>query len=177
MTIVYKHTNKINGKVYIGISQHTWQQRAGVGGQNYFRNLVFARDIAKYGWNNFTHEVLASGLKNREALDLEFDYIRKYRSYLPEYGYNIDIRNANAKMVRCKETGDVFFSCVDAEKWGGLSGNSFGAMVSKNCRNLSKSCGKHPETGIPLHWEYYHEYTNIDLQKELQKKGLALIAD
>lgn len=59
---VYKHTSP-SGKVYIGITQqrpeYRWQ-----GGLGYRHNEYFFRAILKYGWNNFAHEILQSGLNN-----------------------------------------------------------------------------------------------------------------
>lgn len=58
--IVYKHTCIKNGKVYIGITSHTMEQRAGLTGRGYkAHNPHFWAAIQKYGWKDgFTHEVL-----------------------------------------------------------------------------------------------------------------------
>lgn len=67
--IVYKHTNLINHKIYIGITVHgenpniRWQN-----GRGYSENEKFFSDIIKYGWNNFSHEILAKNLNERQAL-------------------------------------------------------------------------------------------------------------
>ena len=46
---VYCHTNKINGKKYIGITskkpEYRWNN-----GKGYSTQIVFARAIEKYGW-------------------------------------------------------------------------------------------------------------------------------
>ena len=55
---VYKHTNKANGKVYIGITRQDPEKRWGEGGCNYAGNKHFSRAINKYGWNNFSHKIL-----------------------------------------------------------------------------------------------------------------------
>lgn len=66
---VYCHTNKINGKKYIGITsqkpQHRWKN-----GQGYRNNEYFFRAIEKYGWHNFTHEILYTDL-SKEVLCVE----------------------------------------------------------------------------------------------------------
>lgn len=85
---VYKHTAP-NGKVYIGITQQRpearWQ-REGLGYKNagWFR---FA--IAKYGWENFTHEILATGLSLEDACIAERKLIKRYDSRNPKKGYNV----------------------------------------------------------------------------------------
>lgn len=84
---VYKHTSP-SGKVYIGITQqqpeNRWQ-----GGLGYRRNEYFYRAILKYGWENFTHEVLHYGLSKEEACAAEIALIAAYRSNEKEHGYNI----------------------------------------------------------------------------------------
>lgn len=51
--IVYKHTNKSNGKSYIGVSSQSIQSRSGSNGKNYKRNKYFYGAIQKYGWDGF----------------------------------------------------------------------------------------------------------------------------
>ena len=74
---LYCHTNKINGKKYIGISKqlpsHRWQN-----GKGYKGCSKFERAIKKYGWENFQHEILFKNLTKQEASDLEQQYIEQY---------------------------------------------------------------------------------------------------
>ena len=62
---VYKHTSPSN-KVYIGITSqkpiYRWRNGLGYNTQQYFW-----RAIQKYGWENFTHEVLFEGLSIEDA--------------------------------------------------------------------------------------------------------------
>lgn len=85
--IIYKHTNKINGKVYIGQTRMKPSERFknGLG----YRTQIFYRAIQKYGWDNFEHEVLFENLTQDEANELEIQMIAEYQSNNPEYGYNI----------------------------------------------------------------------------------------
>lgn len=83
---VYKHTSP-SGKVYIGITQQRPEKRW-QNGYGYARNAHFFNAIIKYGWNNFTHEILATGLTKDEACAMERSLILQYRSNDPEYGYN-----------------------------------------------------------------------------------------
>jgi len=69
--VVYKHTNIANGKVYIGITSQLPQQRWGKNGSGYKPNTYFWRAIQKYGWDHFTHEILADGLTKEQALAME----------------------------------------------------------------------------------------------------------
>ena len=85
---VYKHTNKVNGKTYIGITcqkpKQRWQN-----GKGYRENNHFWRSIKKYGWNKgFDHEILYSGLSQRQAEVMEVSLIAYYDSTDENKGYN-----------------------------------------------------------------------------------------
>ena len=83
---VYCHTNKINGKKYIGITCQTVSERWGRHGEKY-KTQKFGSAIQKYGWENFTHEVLFTGLSEKEAKEIEVELISKYKTY-GKNGYN-----------------------------------------------------------------------------------------
>ena len=85
---VYKYTSPSN-KVYIGITSKTLNERARYNGCGYDRCIYFAKAINKYGWENFTSEILAQDLTEDEAKRLEKYYIKLYDSTNPEKGYNI----------------------------------------------------------------------------------------
>ena len=86
---VYAHTNKINGKKYIGITgQQRYWDRWRSDGSGY-KTQVFGRAVEKYGWENFEHEILDKVKTESEAGMLEMFYIQKYKTSLKEFGYNI----------------------------------------------------------------------------------------
>lgn len=85
---VYKHTNLVNGKVYIGITKNDPSNRW-KNGKGYSRQPYFYNAIEKYGWNNFKHEILFSNLSEYEACEKEIELINFYNSTDKAYGYNI----------------------------------------------------------------------------------------
>ncbi len=85
---VYCHTNKVNGKKYIGITG-TNPKRRWMNGIGYKSSRHFNFAIEKYGWDNFEHEILYSGLTKDEACDIEKRLIAEFRTNESEYGYNI----------------------------------------------------------------------------------------
>lgn len=92
MYCVYKHTNKNNGKVYIGITGQQPELRW-KNGEGYVSNQYFYRAIQKNGWDGFEHEILEEGLTKEQALNKEKEYIALYKSNCrryrnPTYGYN-----------------------------------------------------------------------------------------
>lgn len=86
--VVYKHTNLINNKVYIGITcQNPPSLRWGLNGCNY-KNTRFGEAIKKYGWDNFSHDILFTNLTEEEACAKEIELIEFYDATNRLYGYN-----------------------------------------------------------------------------------------
>lgn len=84
---IYKYTNLINGKVYIGQTCRGLESRARKDGCGYKGCPKFWNAIQKYGWCNFKGEILLENLSSEEACRLEEEYIRMYNSV--ENGYNV----------------------------------------------------------------------------------------
>lgn len=93
---IYKATNLINGKVYIGFTTN-WPQR--INGHNYDRrygntdNKAFYNAIKKYGWNNFVWEAIYQSLDEEHTLKvMEPHFINEHRSWVGFKdcnGYNV----------------------------------------------------------------------------------------
>lgn len=84
---VYKHTSP-SGKIYIGITkqkpEYRWRD-----GKGYKNNIHFYNAIKKYGWDNFSHEVLFTSLTQDEAERIEKELVREYRCTDIRKGYNV----------------------------------------------------------------------------------------
>lgn len=100
--IIYMHTNKLNGKFYIGQTCQSLEKRAGSNGESYRGCDRFYQAIKEYGWNNFEHTVLFSGLSSDEANALEELLITSVRSYDPSIGYNIAMGGSGMTSERSK---------------------------------------------------------------------------
>lgn len=87
--LLYKHTSP-SGKVYIGITRQRaakrWQR-----GEGYKHSPHMYAAIQKYGWDNFKHEILLTGLSQEEAAKKEIEYIALFSSADRRYGYNTDL--------------------------------------------------------------------------------------
>ena len=85
---IYTHTNKTNGKVYVGLTsmipQERWRD-----GKGYHKGTHFRNAIDKYGWNNFEHKIIKENLSKDEASYWEQYYISFYNSTDRQYGYNM----------------------------------------------------------------------------------------
>lgn len=87
MYYIYRITNKINGKTYIG--QHRYKEENGLTDNYLGSGLNIRRAIKKYGKENFVKEVLYSRIQYKEtADDVEKFAIKKERA-LGKAEYNI----------------------------------------------------------------------------------------
>lgn len=85
--LLYVHTNKANDKKYVGITSKKAQQRW-QNGFGYKSNKSFYKDIKKYGWNGFEHEILFTDLTEEEASEKEKEMIKLLKSNYYKNGYN-----------------------------------------------------------------------------------------
>lgn len=93
---VYVHTNKINGKKYVGITSRKPEDRWHANGTGYSSQTHFWNAIQKYGWDNFKHEILLTNTTFEHACEVEKCLIQYYKSYDREYGYNLTLGGEGA---------------------------------------------------------------------------------
>lgn len=86
--IIYKITNKINGKIYIGQTTTSLKKRWNNHCCNKQKKLCVGFSIQKYGKENFTIEEIDGANSQSELNYLEQHYIYMYNSLAPN-GYNI----------------------------------------------------------------------------------------
>lgn len=84
--IVYMHISP-SGKKYVGITYRNPRYRFNHG-NGYKYNKHFYNAILKYGWDNFEHIILFTGLSFNEACDKEIELIKELNLTNPKYGYN-----------------------------------------------------------------------------------------
>ena len=101
---VYTLTNTINGRMYVGVTRKTLQQRFR-NGCGYKAQKLFYSDIVKYGWENFEPEVFADKLTEEEAFNAEKLLIRKLREQDPDLLYNRDAGGKYGK--HCQDTKEI----------------------------------------------------------------------
>lgn len=93
--IIYKITNTINNKVYIGQSVLTLNERI----NSYIKEVKYSSKnrpiiaaMRKYGFHNFIFSILEKGIVDKNILDKkERYYIQKYKALCSEKGYNIEL--------------------------------------------------------------------------------------
>lgn len=93
MYLIYKHTNKINGKSYIGLTSLSLEERlqGHINDVKYGSDRKFHQAIRKYGIENFHSEVLENNIQTYEkACEREIFWIKELETfYITNKGYNM----------------------------------------------------------------------------------------
>lgn len=95
MGCVYKATNTVNGKIYVGKTSYTLNQRIWDDGGHKHKvdggsKIYFHCAIRKYGFEAFVWEIISESNDLAELRQIEMDQIRLLDSYGPK-GYNLTI--------------------------------------------------------------------------------------
>ena len=199
--LIYKHTNKINGKSYIGKTCQSVQERWRKDGIGYQKSSpIFWQAIQKYGWDNFEHSILEQNLSEKEVNEREKYWIKFYDCCVldgKDKGYNIDrggtgfsselgsilskqnweneeYRKIFCKPVICVNTQKIYPSIVEAANATGINKSG----IAKACNKIHHSAGT-DSNNIPLQWEFYEEgkeylFTNPKLQNKNLSKIICL---
>ena len=95
MGIVYKITNQINGKVYVGMTEKSllerFKEHSSWARSRYYSVTLLFRAIRKHGPENFAIEEIARANSRADLAVLEMKYISELRSHLPDVGYNLTL--------------------------------------------------------------------------------------
>lgn len=148
--IIYKATNKINGKCYIGQTRHSLEHRKAIHIRYAKKglNTHFYQAIRKYGEENFEWEIMCSTNDKKRLNELETFYITKYDSI--KHGYNMvdggdnnimDIESVKTKHDEIMKSPEVRKKISDSMKKLIADGNFF---TEEHRRKLSESAkGNH----------------------------------
>ena len=109
MGIIYKFTNQINNKSYIGQTINPQQRysshKSAINNKNhteYYTPLHEA--FRKYGFENFTYEILAKDIENIDILNILEEYYIQYFNSYGNHGYNQDLGGKNAEKPKSEIT-------------------------------------------------------------------------
>ena len=141
---IYKYRSP-NQKEYIGQTCRTLKERAGVQGQYYKGSLIFFSAIKKYGFENFSVEIICEA--PLELLDeLEEFYIAHYNTIYPN-GYNIQKggkskytlrKNRQRNVIKYDTQGNFiqsFNSVKDAAKEMNCNYQTISSVLSRKRRH------------------------------------------
>lgn len=96
--VIYLIKNKINNKIYIGQTIHSFSERYKNGNLLNTHNIHLKRAVLKFGHENFYVDEVFDIAYSKEDLDkLEDMYIKIYKSYNRKYGYNLRLGGSRGK--------------------------------------------------------------------------------
>lgn len=191
--VIYKLTNNTNKKVYIGQTKNFNNRMRGHKSTAYQENnssynLPIYRAIRKYGWNNFTKEIIEIIPEDKENDQNYIDereryYIALYDSTNDEKGYNIALggqKGANKKPLSFEEKCKIstIFSLeemIDIQNML-MEGMPMKDIMEKYSPKLSHSLITNINIGLnfknenlnyPLH-DYLHDGHSLKFTREEQ---------
>lgn len=140
---IYKHTNNLNGKTYVGCSTNPVKRYRQ--GRGYSYNRLFSSDINTYGWENFSHEILTTATDKETASALETHFIAllkpEYNKYHASNTHEKKLNTKHSKPVlQLSQTGEVlntFPSAAEAERETGIHYSA----ISYCCSGSRKTAG------------------------------------
>lgn len=134
--LIYLITNKINNKKYIGQTIKTLDERV----KDYYREYCYRTDcerpiiraMRKYGFDNFTFEIVESNIQSQEELDeKEIYYIDLYQTQVSHgIGYNLKFGGFGGKHAE-----ETKFKIGNAQK--GELNHMYGRSGALNPRSKS----------------------------------------
>lgn len=131
---VYKLTSP-DGLIYIGMTKNSISKRIECGYQHNDRLREAGR---KFGWRNFKHEVLESGLSYKEAQEREKYYIALNNATIPSKGYNLSL-GGKSTFQGLRHSEETRKKMADAQR---------GKVVSEETKKRLSEANKGKHCGI-----------------------------
>ena len=188
MYYIYKFTNKINEKIYIGQTNNLQKRYNGHKSVSFNKNssdynLPFHCAIRKYGIENFNYEVLEEIDENesQEFVDeREIFFINEFKSLIDENGYNISLGGQGfrrkplsfeeclqkSKLFTKEEILDIQNRLINDEEFEDIETFYSPKLKPSFLRNIN--CGlnfKNPELDYPLKKHSKSVFTQKQLQE------------
>lgn len=177
--IIYKATNKINGKVYIGLTSQEFAERQrkhklkSVNAQT-----VFAKAIRKYGWDSFEWEIIDSANTIEELCEKEIYWISFFNSYVlseNSNGYNMTTGGEGSFGYKHSEESRDKMKSVHADfsgenhpQWGMKHTEESKERMRKSFRDRYKK-ENHPNFGKKLDESHRKNISKAKKEQALHK--------
>lgn len=165
---VYVHTSP-SGKMYVGITKLKPEKRWRVDGKGYFNsaNIHFINAIKFYGFDNFTHDIVASNLTKTEAENMEKLLIKKLKTQDRRYGYNIAAGGSGGNN---KKTYAINLYSIQGEYIATFISAASTARYIENVEKIehydrtyiTRVCKKHGQILNKYQVRYYDEVNNCE---------------
>ena len=164
MTTVYCHVNKINGKIYIGITTKQPEKRWGNNGIGYKPSgksyeSHFYNAIQKWGWDSFLHIILIENIPLYQAEIIERELIKKYDATNRNYGYNRALGGAGGG-GRHKKVNQYDLDGKYIQTWDSI--NDAGVYINRPATNITACCKGSRKTLANYQWRFFDDVKNTD---------------
>ncbi|MBQ0035589.1 MAG: GIY-YIG nuclease family protein [Firmicutes bacterium] len=171
---VYLLTNLINNKKYYGITSQKPETRWN-NGNGYKDTTYIGKAIRKYGWDNFSHEILYSNISKCEAQLLEIKLIEENDTLNPEIGYNQQ-PGGNLSNLGVKLSDETRQKMSDSRK--GIKNPFWGKHLSEEHRKmLSDIAKKRIGENHNMYGKHHTEETKQKLSEQRKGKNGKYIAN
>lgn len=168
---VYKHTCP-DGCCYVGITGRTPEERWKDGFGYQSSNYTFFRKIVKFGWDNIKHEILYSGLSEKEARELENLEIEKCHVHaLNVTGVKTNVRGIPKNPLYVLEgLSDIEKYALDLWVGKGYDGDKVYLKYDLYKKGFIQRTVYEFESGDPVRIEKEKLYIKRNQQKELENR-------
>ena len=174
LNTIYKITNIINGKVYIGKTIYTIEERFKKHKNDYTKesekDRPLYRAMNKYGFDNFKIELIETNIPDEQINEKEIYYIKYYNSYVGfpnSNGYNATL-GGDGKKYKDYDIKDIisfYEQCYNIKEVS----RKFNLDPSRIRRMLiANEVEMHPELGVAIAKEKSSKpIYKIDLNKDI----------
>ena len=152
---VYVHINKVNGKMYVGITSKKPTNRWN-NGRGYKSNSYFTNSIQKYGWDNFEHIIICKSKNKREAENIEKYLIKDWNTKTPN-GYNLTVGGGVINIPQIKERKAILQFDLNGRL---IAEYEFVSSIGKNISTISSCCRGRSFSAYDNIWLYKSDYIN-----------------
>lgn len=185
--VIYKVTNKINNKIYIG-KTYNFEKRKAQHLYDINDGLPFHAALKKYGINNFKWEIIDYSDNDKEIREKEIYWIKKYNSCIffeESQGYNLTLGGEggvswNSKPVLQYDLGGKFLneyiSATHASATTGVQRRDIAKCASGSVRRAGKYIWRYKVDNYPNQIAPYQRRTSARKRKvmQLDKDGFVL---
>lgn len=158
---IYKITNKINGKIYIGQTVKSIETRMNEHFLNADLNKKFylSKAIRKFGKESFAIESIDYAYTKKDINEKEMYWIKYYKSNNRLYGYNMTNGGEGGNTYLLKTTKEMGIISEKISK--GLRGGNNGNSTSINMKNIINDEVIHFDSCIECEEYLLREFGNI----------------
>ena len=169
--VVYKVTNLINGKMYVG-KTYNFEKRKREHFYDIDNGLPFHRALKKYGVDNFKWEIIDTATSEEDVKKKEIAWIKELRTCIHEKdsnGYNITLGGEggtswNSRPIVMFDLNgiyvDEFISCACAA-----------AILGFDRRSISRACDEEYASSQGYQWRYKDEWNGLPIGKFVKKES------